>query len=95
MLKESTESALESEFKCDHYAEISWTSVHPNWFGHGIATEMIERTLQLLKAKGYPVVTADFSHAGTKRIGQKLGFEELRRYYFTDKIGRASCRERV
>lgn len=77
---------FESKYACPYNAEISITSVDNAFGGQGIATEMYRRMLQLLHSEGYPAVSTGFSHPGTQRIGEKLGFDVLYKFYLFDQV---------
>jgi predicted GNAT family acetyltransferase len=80
-LDEVTHEAFRNNFD-SNYAEIFITAVPNKFGGHGIATEMYRRSLEYLKAKGFKTVKSGFSSPGTRKIGAKLGFDEIGRLYY-------------
>ena len=86
-LEKEANQIFRSRFTSEFYSEFVFTSVHSDYSSQGIATEMYQRGLKFLKAKGYPVIRGLFTHPGTQRIGQKLGFQELCKFYLTDQAG--------
>ena len=61
----------------DRYAEFFLVSVDREFRGRGLAMELYERSVALLKSHGFPYVKCIFSSPYSRRNGKKLGFEEL------------------
>jgi len=79
-LMEITDPVFETTFPNSEFeAHIIMTSVEPEYRTQGLGTEMITRTMLMLKAKGFPVLRSIFSSPAAQIIGTKLGFTELGR----------------
>ena len=61
----------------DRYAEFFLVSVDREFRGRGLAMELYDRSVALLKSNGFPYVKCIFSSPYSRRNGKKLGFEEL------------------
>jgi GNAT superfamily N-acetyltransferase len=84
MKKLERESKLLETYGVAFYAEFFMSSVDPKWRGQGLATEMYERSVSLLRAQGFPLVKSSFTSPITRKIATKMGFKELARLYLLD-----------
>ncbi|CAL8092428.1 unnamed protein product [Orchesella dallaii] len=67
-----------------HFAEFFMVSVDRDFRGHGLASEIYERSFNMLTALKFPLIKCVFSSPYTQRIARKRGFIELGRLYFQD-----------
>ncbi|CAG7833343.1 unnamed protein product [Allacma fusca] len=72
------------EYGLDEYADFAMASVAREFRGEGLATELYERSLKLLRHLGFKLVKSTFTSPYTRKIGTKYGFEELARKYFRE-----------
>lgn len=71
-------------FERERYGEILMTSVRRDQAGHGIAREMIQRSMAHLKAKGFQSIKGSFTGPISQAVVAKLGFKELSRIAYRD-----------
>ena len=84
MKKLEKESNLLETYGVEFYADFFMSSVEPKYRSQGLATELYERSVTLLKSKGFPLVKSSFTSPITRKIGTKMGFQELARVYLFD-----------
>jgi GNAT superfamily N-acetyltransferase len=72
------------EYGVNHFADILIISTGQDYRGQGLATEMYRRAISLLTAMGYSLVTSCFSNPISRKLGVKLGFQEIARSYFDE-----------
>jgi len=87
MNKLNREAQIETTFNVDSHAEFFMSSVEQKYRGQNLASELYNRSLTLLKSKGIPLVKSSFASPITRKIANKLGFEELTRLYLLDEDG--------
>jgi len=68
----------------DHYGDFFFVSVDRAYRGHGLAQEIYQRAIKMLKAQGVPAVQSIFSNPASQAIVRKLGFTELARLKMKD-----------
>jgi len=85
-VEDKVKDILQRDFKCDFCADVFITSVTPKYRGRGLATEIYNRLIPFLRAKGFPVLRSSFTSPATRAIGKKFGFTEIGRFYFKDAV---------
>ncbi len=78
------EANIYERMDVDSYGDLLFISVDREFRGQGLATEMYERALKLLKSKGLKCAESVFSSPISQRIAKRLGFTELSRRYFKE-----------
>jgi len=68
----------------DHYADFLMTSVGSEFTRQGLVTEIYRRSMNLLRAKGYPLCKSVFTSPYTRKAASNLQFQELCRIYARD-----------
>ena len=71
-------------FGVSRCAELLLTCVDRKYRNQGLGTEMFRRSLSMLKQRGFPMAKGIFSSPISRRIGEKIGFEELARSYLCE-----------
>lgn len=79
-----TEANIFERYGVDVYGDFLFVSVDKEFRGQGLATEMYERALKLLKFKGITVVESLFTNPFSQRIANRLGFEEVSKRYLKE-----------
>ncbi|OXA46509.1 uncharacterized protein LOC110856235 [Folsomia candida] len=72
------------KYGVEKYAAIFILSVHQDFRGCGLATEMFRRAVQVLKLMSYSIIECTFSNPFSRRIGEKFGFIEVSRTKYVD-----------
>jgi len=78
------EANIFERYGVEHYAELMFTSVGPEYRGQGLVTEIYKRSFDLLRAKGYPLCKSSFSSPYTQKLAIRFGFTEHARRKFAD-----------
>lgn len=64
------------------FPELAILSTDKQHRGKGLATELYRRAIVQLFSDGFPMIYSEFSNPISRKIGQKLGFTEVGRFYF-------------
>jgi ribosomal protein S18 acetylase RimI-like enzyme len=68
----------------ESYGDFLFVSVDRNFRGQGLATEMYQRAIDVLKAERCPAAQSIFTSPHSQRIARNLGFKELSRMKLKD-----------
>ncbi|ODN06371.1 Dopamine N-acetyltransferase [Orchesella cincta] len=75
---------IHETYGISNFPELAILSVEKEFRGKGLATELFRRTISQLFSEGFPLIYSEFSNPISRKVGKRLGFEEVRRFYFKD-----------
>jgi GNAT superfamily N-acetyltransferase len=81
----NSEANIYERYGVDSFVNFYTACVDPRYQGQGIATEIYERALRMVRAnKKYAFVKSNLTSPWTRRICNNFGFVELSRAYYND-----------
>jgi len=84
LLEMRAEANIFEAMGVESYGDFLFVSVDKEFRGQGLATEMYNRAIALLKSKGIKAAESIFTSPFSQRIANKLGFVELSKRYLKD-----------
>ncbi|CAD1478623.1 unnamed protein product, partial [Heterotrigona itama] len=76
----------DGKFRGLNILEIKIISVDSNWRGKGIAKELVEKSLEIGKEKGFHITRVDCSSFFSGKLCLRLGFEQIYELNYTDYV---------
>lgn len=70
------------KYNLSTFPELAILSTDKQHRGKGLATELYRRAIEQLFSDGFPLIYSEFSNPISRKIGEKLGFTEVGRFYF-------------
>ncbi|CAG7829192.1 unnamed protein product [Allacma fusca] len=71
-------------FGVEEYADLHFASIDKDFRGQGLASEMYNRAISLLKGLNFKLAKSSFTSPFTRKISTKLGFEQIAIKYFRE-----------